>query len=1023
MVIHNPYLRPQLPPAPPVPTVAAAAPQETEDNNQSNFSDSDDDNNNEMGIRSQQRQGSVHRMLRLGTRRKSKHRLVQAAVNGGLAFNPMVDCRICVATDKFKRGVRSSIPHRPHHPACPKNLKTRGLSAMTVFINKEAARNIAENNRPIAQPGVPPGVINAESIATFFAPRRQPTINNDVSSNERSRNIIVDSTISTLQRKKNGFDPTKIREVIDERMQMVVDRNDKYSWVRKSRFNKTLVVAIDYMMSLVAHHKKEDTSLPLPSTPAFQSAYETYVGIFGINGCVFTFPSEDFEATTQPSHFYYPICGLKMIYLDWKMIFPNLKLDCPNCHRGPLLHYRTNFSKERLLFPLFDGTGAPTLCVLMKYKCQLCNVIISANNGRLLQSLPSNIRQVYPVEPRFAHGRFHFAISASDDLQFLMRTYANAKFVSETYFRKLGLQYMRMCESYLAHDDLYMKPEPFDAWSLGFLPPSAASIRSYFFEAERSILTPYGFSNEHRYARELQSVDVGPDETLAIDWTFQVTKNYLLPKAKAVFTAMTGKTKEFVALAMVSSVALSQVTHLLRQMRLRRRNFAPTVLYTDTCPNGSATYTAILGDGLVHRLGMFHMMHRIYETMDKRSEDFPTALLELKRCFYTYNQDDEAAVLASLKDGSFSKNSHRYSDDEIADLLKTKKWSESVDPYLRKIFLTGSVIQARLKRLIATFFPRRTTEIRPVFNETTKKTIENQQSKVAFLSDPELIDMYIKVPPGPRTTHNLPKWISIRPESALEKAHEALAHMANGGMTPDNADILTLGGVSRRNEDARWRFHQNNRKIDGKWPLVPTYLEDIPPFTDHSRLDLMNKRSEQKGLGEIFDFVTPLADETGEVFLSKYFFQQEKRNETTGQDMTNHLCLCLPCRQLPVRQSTAVATAARTTAMTTTTTTTTTRPTTTTTTETANNLQNMVVNTTTNALTQIVPAEVPAPAPFFQSLQQSKAMGMCFPWYPFHCQRFLKVCQMRAQNKSVVGRKPKSTHQDHSPGCPQNFTL
>jgi hypothetical protein len=40
----------------------------------------------------------------------------------------------------------------------------------------------------------------------------------------------------------------------------------------------------------------------------------------------------------------------------------------------------------------------------------------------------------------------------------------------------------------------------------------------------------------------------------------------------------------------------------------------------------------------------------------------------------------------------------------------------------------------------------------------------------------------------------------------------------------------------------------------------------------------------------------PPREENGEVFLSKYFEEQEKRNSTVGQDKKTKLCNCLNCR-------------------------------------------------------------------------------------------------------------------------------
>jgi hypothetical protein len=104
----------------------------------------------EMGVQSQQRMGAVKKCKKMGTKRLTKHALRQHPIDaGGVAFIAIENCAICKAKHLCARGINTRIPKRAHHKACPKNLKTRGTSEMTVFVNKEAARNLAANRAPI----------------------------------------------------------------------------------------------------------------------------------------------------------------------------------------------------------------------------------------------------------------------------------------------------------------------------------------------------------------------------------------------------------------------------------------------------------------------------------------------------------------------------------------------------------------------------------------------------------------------------------------------------------------------------------------------------------------------------------------------------------------------------------------------------------------------------------------------------------------------------------------------------------
>ena len=86
----------------------------------------------------------------------------------------------------------------------------------------------------------------------------------------------------------------------------------------------------------------------------------------------------------------------------------------------------------------------------MNYKCEHCKMYYAANDGRLLSLLPRDVSSTYPVLPKYASGLFHLHEDLSDDLESLMRTYANGKFVSGKLYRKLGLIFTRKVQTYLA---------------------------------------------------------------------------------------------------------------------------------------------------------------------------------------------------------------------------------------------------------------------------------------------------------------------------------------------------------------------------------------------------------------------------------------------------------------------------------------------------------------------------------------------------------------------------------------------
>ena len=230
----------------------------------------------------------------------------------------------------------------------------------------------------------------------------------------------------------------------------------------------------------------------------------------------------------------------------------------------------------------------------MTYCCHHCKTRIAGINGQLLVGLPGYIRQAYPVEPRFANGPFHFDTSASDEIDCTLKTYGNGDFCSKKMLRMNAIKYTRSLEYYLSTNPT--KPFPsYNKWTKAF-PPSGQAIREYYVLAEQSPNQPYGYSNVEQYNRELQSVTT--TGAIAIDWTFQVTKNYLLLGSKACFTMCTD-TGEVAALALVNSTAVSQVSHMLQEIIRRWKAFQPSVLYTDTWPHNNIFCRNIFGFGLI----------------------------------------------------------------------------------------------------------------------------------------------------------------------------------------------------------------------------------------------------------------------------------------------------------------------------------------------------------------------------------------------------------------------------------------
>ena len=224
----------------------------------------------------------------------------------------------------------------------------------------------------------------------------------------------------------------------------------------------------------------------------------------------------------------------------------------------------------------------------------------------------------------------------------------------------------------------------------------------------------------------------------------------------------------------------------------------------------------------------------------------------------------------------------------------SKRWKQRFDPFLRKLILSGAKIEHQIALCIVEFKNSKNDTGRSLFTKNTEKVATEQLKKVQYASDPVGVEMYHKIPAGKRSTHKLPKWASLRPESRLEKFHELLAHMANSGMNAGLSDALTLGGTAEHNIKCRWKHFVNLERLADKDVKIPLHFIDEPQFWDHSLLGYLNEQAQSLALSVPFENVTPIRANNGEVFLSKYFKEQQERNHNKV-GFLDSMCQCDTC--------------------------------------------------------------------------------------------------------------------------------
>jgi hypothetical protein len=222
---------------------------------------------------------------------------------------------------------------------------------------------------------------------------------------------------------------------------------------------------------------------------------------------------------------------------------------------------------------------------------------------------------------------------------------------------------------------------------------------------------------------------------IALDWTFQVLKNIRVPGLKACFT-MNTDTGEIAAAAYVSNTSVSQINHLVNQLLAHRPKFWPKVVYTNTWPHNQKNWEKMLGLAIMGRLGLFHFMKRLTDTLNPHCGVYWKALSELWKSVYQYDKVDETSLIKKLKDDEFSTSGKKHTSEEIEDLRNSKRCNQRYSSYLRKIVFPAAMMAHRLQ---AQFFHQlqdaRDDEGKPFFWDA-EKTIDLQIKNAEYIKDP-----------------------------------------------------------------------------------------------------------------------------------------------------------------------------------------------------------------------------------------------------------------------------------------------
>ena len=460
-----------------------------------------------MGRQSQQRISNTKRAFRLAEnshKTKKSSTGGQRTLLGKLAFVSERDCEVCKAHRLRKLFQSARIPKRAHHVLCIKNRKTKGFGPVTVqseAMQAEEKRLQALFNKPLeAHEKGSFRHLTKEAGERFFAPRQFSKNPMSSFAQQSKSNTIMDTSRVTgidLCRAVSGI-------VSDQAFQ------DKH----KNKGAPLAMVALfaTVVVDKIIRSSNKGTSL---------------VDYFdGLTMVVPACPQDD-------NPHYHSIVGQKLLLVDWAATH-GLEVECPGRHCcAKLINDRTNFSKNKTLYPIFGLDGPPSWCIVMSMVCKQCHSRFNANDGEVLLNVPAYARATYPVETKFAQSNkaAHLNVNATDVFSSIMVTYANGELCSRLLYdcinRAYYIERLKVYYSYAIANNKervrdYVEK---DGEFIKTFPPLGDTIRDVFDDALTSENNPWGISDHNRNTREIQGV-TSYNGIFTQDHTFEGVKNY-----------------------------------------------------------------------------------------------------------------------------------------------------------------------------------------------------------------------------------------------------------------------------------------------------------------------------------------------------------------------------------------------------------------------------------------------------------------------------------------------------------------
>jgi len=606
---------------------------------------------NKMGPQSQRRLTLQERTHHMQASSNNKRKAGQLTLFGIQAFDFNKDCEVC-------RGrLQGREVHRAHHQLCPNNKCKKGM-----VLSQSAIDQLKKD----------------QQLKQHFEQPLQPS--EKASSRYATKEAGIDLFAAWKPTQKQQDMPPSQRAPNDEGAP-----NNDNTPAPDAELICTEVTAKVNDPTFQKEHEKNRAPLAMPAFAgvAVEHVINKKRSTEHFDGLTLTVPSTNNMHQSPHCH---SIVGQKLLLVDWLRLH-DFAIRCPNCHSANLRNDRTNFSKNKVLFPIFTLEGPPSWCVVMSMVCPCCRQRFAGNDGNILSTIPAHAANRYPVEPKHAlqNKNTHLGTSATQVFDMLMTTYGNGDLCSRLLYNTLNRSHLERTTSFYSYHaskgQKSLNYVPKDGSFITVFPPLGDWIQETYDDACNNSNNHWGISDHDRHVRELQGVKC--NKLCAEDHTHEVTKTYFRRKqigANALWDVAT-ETGKIVAAALVPSTKTKDLSHAAIALS-RRPGFKPKAMHSDRWPVKVDYWSRVFGAALQGRLGLFHYTQRIVKTLRKRHVDYFLAINLLLDSMHFYHQEDYESLLIALKDGTL--NGTKHTEEDISNMKSSKTFRQRYGKYLRK---------------------------------------------------------------------------------------------------------------------------------------------------------------------------------------------------------------------------------------------------------------------------------------------------------------------------------------------------